>query len=85
MWVGSGGGVKTHGEVCFDPDGDTFYVKDKMVDGMSIAMRALYGGNTQSIFERREGGPPWRMRSGRTDSTMLRRTGRYMGGQSPKR
>ncbi|MFJ9617615.1 hypothetical protein [Streptomyces noursei] len=55
QWVVSGGGVNTHGEVCFDPDGDTFYVKDMMADGMTITMRALYGGNTQTIFECRDG------------------------------
>ncbi|MFG2529265.1 hypothetical protein [Streptomyces sp. NPDC048516] len=53
-WVMSGGGKKTHGEVCFDPDGDTFYVKDSLADGMSISMRALYRGNTQTVFECRD-------------------------------
>ncbi|MFE0187129.1 hypothetical protein [Streptomyces sp. NPDC058989] len=49
--VNSGGGAKKHGEVCFDPAGDYFWVKDTASDGMSIYMRALYRGNTQTVFE----------------------------------
>ncbi|WP_444474877.1 hypothetical protein [Streptomyces inhibens] len=53
-WVVSDGGVKTRGEVCFEPNGDKFWVKDTMADGMTIDMRALYGGNTQTVFECRD-------------------------------
>ncbi|WP_406210756.1 hypothetical protein [Streptomyces decoyicus] len=53
-FVSSDGGSKIHGEVCFDPDGDQFYVKDSRADGMSIYMRAMYTGNMQTIFDCRD-------------------------------
>ncbi|MFJ6788717.1 hypothetical protein [Streptomyces angustmyceticus] len=53
QWVVSDGGKKTHGEACFDPASDYFWVKDTLADGMSIYMRALYTGDTQ-IFDCRD-------------------------------
>ncbi len=53
-FVYSEGGRKTHGKVCFDPNGDKFYVKDMRADGMSIYMRVMYAGNPQTVFDCRD-------------------------------
>ncbi|MEU3195135.1 hypothetical protein ABZ686_31975 [Streptomyces sp. NPDC006992] len=50
MPVYARGGKPTLGEVCFQPYGDKFWVKDRRADGMHIEMRALYSGNTQTVF-----------------------------------
>ncbi|MBA0052413.1 hypothetical protein E0L36_16285 [Streptomyces sp. AJS327] len=45
-----GPNVKVLGKACFKPYGDQFWIKDLRADGLHLEMRAMYGGNPQTIF-----------------------------------